>query len=52
MRLCMTSVNFSILMNGETSEPVIPTHGLRHSDPLSPYLFILYAEGLSTLLKN
>jgi hypothetical protein len=49
--MCVSSVNYSILVNLNRVGTVYPGKGLRQGDPLSPYLFIVVAEGLSTLIK-
>jgi hypothetical protein len=50
MRLT-SSAFFSILVNGMPSQPFSPTRGIRQGDPLSPFLFVLMAEGLGRYLK-
>jgi hypothetical protein len=46
-----SSAFFSILVNGTPSQPFHSTRGIRQGDPLSPFLFVLMAEGLGRYLK-
>jgi hypothetical protein len=48
---CVTTVRYSVCFNNVALEPFHPTHGLRQGDPLSPYLFLFVADGLSKLLQ-
>jgi hypothetical protein len=49
---CVRSVKYSIRLNGNLLQKFAPTRGLRQGDPLSPYLFLFVAEGLSRLLRQ
>ena len=48
----VTTVSFQVLFNGSKLEPFTPSRGIRQGDPISPYLFLIAAEGMSCLLKN
>jgi hypothetical protein len=49
---CVSSVKYRVRFNSIETEPIIPTRGLRQGDPLSPYLYVLVAEGLSCMIKG
>lgn len=49
---CVSTVSYSILINGVAHGNITPTRGLRQGDPLSLYLFLLYAERLSALIHE
>lgn len=48
---CVTTVSYSMVMNGHRGEKFQPTRGLCQGDPLSPFLFLLCGKGLSSLLR-
>ena len=50
--VCVKTVTYSILVNGELKGLINPSRGLRQGDPLSPFLFLLCTKGLHGLIKN
>jgi hypothetical protein len=49
---CVTTVRYRVRINSDESDIFSPSRGLRQGDPLSPYLFLLCAEGLTALLSK
>lgn len=52
MMACVTSVVYKVRFNSNETAPFTPTRDLRQGDPMSPYLFLLCAEGLSALIAH
>ena len=49
---CVSTVEYKVQINNEESERFKPSRGLRQGDLLSPYLFLLCTEGLTSLLTH
>uniref|UniRef100_A0A803PKP6 Reverse transcriptase domain-containing protein n=1 Tax=Cannabis sativa TaxID=3483 RepID=A0A803PKP6_CANSA len=48
---CLSTVTYRLSLNGSLSEVFHSSRGIRQGDPLSPYLFLLVAEGFSAVIR-
>ena len=52
LMLCISTVEYSVLFDGTVVGSVVPGRGFRQGCPFSPYLFTVYVEGLSTMIRD
>ena len=48
----ITTISYYVLINGVAHGNIMPLRGLRQGDPLSFYLFLLCADGFSSLINK
>jgi hypothetical protein len=48
--MCVSSATYSVIVNGTPTGEIISTRGIRQGNYISPYLFLLCVEALSSML--
>ena len=48
----VSTPSFSVRINGKAYGNITPSRGIHQGDPLSPYLFLICAEGFTSLLAR
>lgn len=49
---CISTITYSVIINGQRHGQISPSRGIRQGDPISPYLFLICSEGLSALIHQ
>ncbi|OMO70992.1 reverse transcriptase [Corchorus capsularis] len=49
---CVSTVSYSLILNGKQAFNIFPSRGLRQGDPLSPYLFLFVVDVLSRSVQQ
>jgi hypothetical protein len=50
--MCVTTVQYVVVINGKPCRQIKPQRGLRQGDPISLYLFLICAEALNAMLMK
>ncbi|KAL8531818.1 hypothetical protein ACS0TY_008427 [Phlomoides rotata] len=50
--MCVCTISFAVLVNGQPSDTFCPSRGIRQGDPLSPYIFLFCVEAIFALIRR
>lgn len=50
IKSCLSSANFSIIINGKSRGKIVAKRGLRQRDPFSPFLFTIIGDSFSRMV--